>query len=204
MLRRWGLNRLPSLRPPEPIVRYERVHAGELLHVDVKKLGRITRGAGHRIHGDRRRRVEGAGWEFVHVAIDDASRMAYVEVLADETAVSATAFLERAVRWFRRRRVTIQRVMTDNARAYRSHLHAAFTRAAGIRQLFTRPYRPCTNGKAERLIRTLLNEWAYGRSYHTSHRRTAALIPYLRYYNTQRPHGGIGFTTPQRRLAACR
>lgn len=204
MLRRWGLNRLPPLRSPEPIVRYERARAGELLHVDVKKLARITRGPGHRIHGDRRAKVEGAGWEYLHIAIDDASRLAYVELLPDETAVTAVAFLERALRWYRRRRIVIERLMTDNAKAYRSHLHTALTRAAGIRQIFTRPYRPCTNGKAERFIRTLLTEWAYARSYNSSARRTATLKPYLRYYNTQRPHGGIGFITPQRRLAACR
>jgi transposase InsO family protein len=204
MLRRLGLNRLPPIQPAEPIVRYERAHAGELLHVDVKKLARIARGPGHRIHGDRRKRVEGAGWEYAHVAIDDASRLAYVELLPDETATTATAFLYRALRWYWRRRIRVARLMTDNAKVYHSHVHTAATRAAGIRQIFTRPYRPCTNGKAERFIRTLLTEWAYARAYHTSARRTAALAPYLSYYNTKRPHGGIGFITPQQRLAICR
>ena len=139
--------RLARLHPP-----------GELLHVDVKKLARITRGPGHRIHGDRRTRVAGAGWEYAHVAIDDASRFAYVELLPDETAVTATGFLHRALRWYWRRRIRVERVMTDNAKAYHSHVHTAATRAAGVRQRFTRPYRPCTNGKAERFIRTLLTE----------------------------------------------
>lgn len=204
MLRRWGLNRLPPLRPKEPVVRYERQRAGELLHVDVKKLARITRGPGHRIHGDRTTRVAGAGWEYAHVAIDDASRLAYVELLPDETALTAAAFLCRALRWFGRRRITIERLLTDNAGIYRSRVHTAVTRAAQIRQLFTRPYRPCTNGKAERFIRTLLNEWAYARPYHTSTHRAQALPTYLLYYNSQRPHGGIGYLTPQQRLAHCR
>lgn len=203
MLRRFGLNRLPPVRPVEPIVRYEHATPGALLHLDVKKLARITRGPGHRIHGDRTTRVYGAGWEYVHIAIDDATRLAYAEVLPDETGATAAAFLARAVRWYQRRGITPQRLLTDNAKAYRSHVHTAVARALAIRQLYTRPYRPQTNGKAERFIRTLLTEWAYERAYASSARRTAALAPYLLYYNTARPHGGLAYQTPRQRLTAC-
>lgn len=203
MLRRWGLNRLPPVRPPEPVQRYERAHAGELLHIDVKKLARIVR-PGHRIHGNRHARAYGAGWEFVHIAIDDASRLAYAELLPDERADTATAFFARAIRWYRRRRIRIQELLTDNGNAYRSRQHRALCQAERIQARFTRPYRPQTNGKAERFIRTLLTEWAYARAYHNSARRKAALATYLHHYNAERPHGGIGFITPQQRMRACR
>ena len=164
LLKRAGLGRLSRLRPPEPPNRYERRRAGELLHLDVKKLGRIAR-PGHRLTGrvsgrGHHRRAFDRGWEYVHVCVDDASRLAYVEVLADERRESAAAFLERAVAWYRARGIGVQRVMTDNGNAYRSSLYALACRRLGLRHLRTRPYRPRTNGKAERFIQTLLREWA--------------------------------------------
>ena len=206
-LRRLGLNRLPSLDPPYPLVRYERQHAGELLHLDIKKLGRITRPVGrlgHRVTGLRGFRAHGkAGWEFVHVAIDDATRLAYAEVLADERGPTAAAFLARAVRWYAQRGVPcVERVMTDNGSAYVSAEFAVALRAVGARHLRTRPYTPRTNGKAERLIRTLLTEWAYGTAYSSSLARTLALDPYLMYYNHHRPHAALNFRTPAQRLRA--
>jgi transposase InsO family protein len=164
VLARVGLGKLSRLEPPEPPNRYERRHAGELLHVDVKKLGRIPAGrAGHRVHGQRRLQrspvkdgKRTVGWEFVHVCVDDATRLAYVEVLPDEKAATAVGFLRRAIAFYRRHGITVERVMTDNGSAYRSTIHAFACRALGIRHLRTRPYRPRTNGKAERFIRTLL------------------------------------------------
>ncbi len=200
ILRDAGLQRLKLLEPREPAKRYERRRPGELLHLDVKKLGRIGGRVGHRIHGDRSTRVRGAGWEFVHVAIDDHSRLAYAEVLPDERGVTATAFLERALAWFRRYGIHIERVLTDNGACYRSY---AFRRACighHIRALFTRAYRPQTNGKAERFIQTLLREWAYIRPYRSSALRTRALRPWLRYYNRQRPHGSLGRKPPISRI----
>ena len=171
---RSGLGRLGPLAPPEPPNRYSRRHPGELLHIDIKKLGRIER-AGHRVHGDRRTRVRGAGWEFVHVAIDDATRLAYVEVLADESKESVVGFLERAVAHMAGHGVGVAAVMTDNGPGYRSALHAACCRRPGLRHLFTRPYRPRTGGKAERFIRTLVEGWAYGRIFRDSRERRMAL-----------------------------
>jgi transposase InsO family protein len=206
-LRRLGLNRLPALAPPYPLVRYERAGAGELVHLDIKKLGRITRPVGrlgHRVTGRRGFRAHGkAGWEFVHVAIDDATRLAYAEVLADECGPTAAAFLTRAVRWYAQQGVGgIERVMTDNGSAYVSAEFAAALRTVGARHLRTRPYTPRTNGKAERLIRTLLTEWAYGTPYGSSASRTLALEPYLAYYNNHRPHTALNFRTPAQRLRA--
>lgn len=206
-LRRLGLNRLPSLDPPYPLVRYERPGAGELLHLDIKKLGRITRPVGrlgHRVTGLRGFRAHGkAGWEFVHVAIDDATRLAYAEVLPDEGGTTAAAFLARAVRWYAGLGVArIERVMTDNGSAYVSREFAAAVSACRARHLRTRPYTPRTNGKAERLIRTLLTEWAYGTAYASSLTRTLALEPYLAYYNNHRPHTALNFRTPAQRLRA--
>ena len=187
VLGRVGLGKLSRLEPPEPPNRYERRHAGELLHVDVKKLGVIT-GAGHRITGrrdsqnaNRRARRRGApkGWEFVHVCVDDATRLAYVEVLGDEKATTAVGFLTRAVAFYAAYGITVQRVMTDNGSAYRSTIHAFACRTLGIRHLRTRPYRPRTNGKAERFIRTMLAGWAYGAIYATSAERAAALDGWL-------------------------
>jgi transposase InsO family protein len=209
VLTRIGLGKLSRLEPPEPPNRYERQRPGELVHIDVKKLGRI-RGAGHRLTGSRasqkRTRVNGrltgvAGWEFVHVCVDDATRLAYVEVLSDETGRTAVGFLGRAIAFYRRHGITVERVMTDNGSAYRSSVHALACRALGVRHLRTRPYRPRTNGKAERFIRTLLAGWAYGALYGTSHERTAALDGWLYTYNHRRPHGSLSHKTPAARLA---
>ena len=199
-LRRVRLNRLARLEPPRPVVRYEAARPGELLHLDVKKLGRIGR-VGHRIHGDRTARVRGIGWEYVHVAVDDCTRLAYVEVLADEQGTTAAGFLARALVWFAERGVVVQRVFSDNGSCYRSHAHRAVVTARQLTHGFTRPYRPQTNGKAERFIRTLLAEWAYAQAYRTSGWRTAALPRYLTYYNTARRHSALGSVTPADRLA---
>jgi transposase InsO family protein len=197
-----GLGRLSRLEPPEPPNRYERRRAGELLHIDVKKLGRITT-IGHRISGDRRSQAKGkAGWEYVHVCVDDATRLAYVEVLADETGQTAAGFLRRAVAFYERHGIHVERVMTDNGSAYRSILHALACRALGLRHLRTRPYRPRTNGKAERFIRTMLGGWAYGATYGTSAERTRALTGWLDHYNRHRPHGSLNRQTPHQRLTA--
>jgi transposase InsO family protein len=207
VLLRIGLGKLSRLEPPEPPNRYERARPGELIHVDVKKLGRIAGGAGHRAHGQRSlqpaRRREGkrqTGWEFVHVCIDDATRIAYVEVLSDEKAATAVAFLGRALEFYRRHGIRVERVMTDNGSAYRSTVHALACRLHGIRHLRTRPYRPRTNGKAERFIRTLIGGWAYGPIYATSRERTQALDGWLWSYNHRRPHGSLSHKTPITRL----
>ena len=208
VLGRVGLGKLSRLEPPEPPNRYERRHAGELLHVDVKKLGVIT-GAGHRMTGrrssqnaNRRARRAGApkGWEFVHVCVDDATRLAYAEVLGDEKATTAIGFLRRAVAFYAAHGITVQRVMTDNGSCYRSTIHAFACRTLGIRHLRTRPDRPRTNGKAERFIRTMLAGWAYGAIYATSAERAAALDGWLWTYNHRRPHGALSHKTPIARL----
>jgi transposase InsO family protein len=201
LLQRRGLARLRSLERPVRVRRYEWPHPGDLLHVDVKKLGRIAR-VGHRITGDRRGQVKGAGWEYVHVAIDDASRLVYVEVLGDEDAPAATAFWWRALTWFRRHGIRVRRLMTDNAFAYSSHLFTALCQRQGVRQLRTRPYTPRTNGKAERFIQTLLREWAYRRPYATSAIRTRALAGWLHYYNWHRRHSSLHGEPPVSRLRA--
>jgi transposase InsO family protein len=209
ILTRIGLGRLGRLGM-EPERRYERSWPGELIHVDVKKLGRIERGAGHRITGRRRGnptrtdrsgvRRRQVGWDYVHVAIDDATRLAYAEVLPDEKAATAVGFLRRALRFFRRHGITVERVMTDNGSAYRSALHAFACRVLGLRHLRTRPYRPQTNGKAERFIRTMLSEWAYGPIYRHSGERATALDGWLWRYNHRRPHGALSRQTPAARL----
>jgi transposase InsO family protein len=198
-LRRLGLGKLAALEPKPPVVRYERARPGELLHIDTKKLGRIEL-VGHRITGDRRDRQRGAGWEAVHVCIDDASRLAYGEVLPDERKTSAVPFLERAVAWFAGQGVTVERVMTDNGSAYRSHDWRQACGKLALRHIRTRPYTPRTNGKAERFIQTGLREWAYARPFATSHERTAALIPWLDHYNTARPHTALAHQPPATRL----
>jgi len=210
-LRRIGLGRRSALAPPEPPNRYERKRAGELIHVDVKKLGRIsTRGAGHRVTGNRASRFKSGrgaerrkvtGWEFVHVCVDDATRLAYAEVLPDEQGATAAAFLRRAVAWFAGMGVAVERVLSDNGPCYRSRSHAAACAELGMRQIFTRPYRPRTNGKAERFIQTLTNRWAYGAIYGSSAERTAALSGWLDHYNFRRRHGSIGHRPPAARLA---
>jgi transposase InsO family protein len=200
---RVGLGKLSRLEPPEPPNRYERRHPGELIHIDVKKLGRIHRGAGHRMLGRGPGRHGGkgrSGWEFVHVCVDDATRLAYVEVLPDEQATTAIGFLTRAGAFYRRHGIAVERVMTDNGSAYRSSAHASACRAIGLRHLRTRPYRPRTNGKAERFIRTLLAGWAYGTIYATSAERIAALDGWLWTYNHRRPHGALSHKPPIARL----
>jgi transposase InsO family protein len=199
VLTRIGLNRLWRLEPPEPPNRYCRRHPGELIHIDIKKLGRFNT-PGHRVTGRGHGRSLKAGWEFVHIAIDDTSRLAYVEILPDETAASCVAFLRRAICWFAAHGVTVERVMTDNGSGYRSHLHRQVTTQLGVKHLRTRPYRPRTNGKAERFIQTLLREWAYQQPYQSSLERRRALLPWLSYYNTQRPHSALSHKTPASRL----
>lgn len=212
ILTRIGMGRLGRLGL-EPAQRYERKRPGELIHIDVKKLGRIEGGAGKRARGSQRRhymptrtdpegrRRQTVGWEFVHVCVDDATRLAYVEVLGDERAGTAVGFLGRAVRFFRRHGIRVERVITDNGSAYRSTIHALACRILGIRHLRTRPYRPQTNGKAERFIRTMLGGWAYGAVYGSSAERTAALDGWLWRYNHERPHGSLGRRPPAARLA---
>jgi transposase InsO family protein len=201
VLARIGLGKLSRLEPPEPPNRYERRHPGELLHIDVKKLGRIIR-PGHRVTGSRRDRRDAGkkGWEFVHVCIDDATRLAYVEVLSDEKATTAVGFLRRAIAFYAAHGIDVERVMTDNGSAYRSTIHALACHTMGIRHLRTRPYRPRTNGKAERFIRTLLTGWAYGAIYTTSSERTATLDGWLWTYNHRRPHGALSHKPPAARL----
>ena len=200
-LRQHGLARLKALAPPVPIQRYEYRHAGGLVHLDIKKLGRIGR-VGHRITGDRRRRVRGIGWEFVHVAVDDATRLAYVEVLPDEQAVTCVRFLWRALGWFRRHGIRVRRLLTDNGSGYVAHVFAAACQGHQVRHLRTRPYTPRTNGKAERFIQTLLREWAYRRPYASSAARRAALPNWLHHYTWHRPHGSLLGTPPMSRLVA--
>jgi transposase InsO family protein len=190
ILRRLGLARLHALEAAVPTQRYEWPAAGDLLHLDVKKLARIVR-VGHRITGVRRGQARGAGYEFVHVAVDDASRLAYVEVLSDEGGVTTTKFLWRALAWFRRHGIRVRRLLTDNGSGYRSGRFARLCRSAGLRHRRTRPYTPRTNGKAERFIQTLLREWAYRRPYATSRQRTEALPAWLYYYNHCRGHGAL-------------
>lgn len=202
VLVRVGLNRLSRLGPPEPPNRYCRRHAGELVHVDVKKLGRFTQ-PGHRALGrGPGRHNRGAGWEAVHVCVDDATRLAYVEVLPDEKAETTVGFLERAIAWFAERDVTVSEVISDNGSPYLSKAWAAYCTKAGIVHIRTRPYRPRTNGKAERFIQTMLREWAYAAVYRSSEHRRQALPAWLRYYNTRRPHGALGHKTPDSRLQA--
>jgi transposase InsO family protein len=195
VLRRLGLGKLAALEPKPPVVRYQRERPGELIHIDVKKLGRIE-AVGHRITGDRRHRRRGAGWEYVHVCIDDASRLAYSEVLFDERKESAVPFLDRALAWFADLGVSVERVMTDNGSAYRSHLWRAACCASGLRHLRTKPYTPRTNGKAERFIQTSLREWAYAQAYASSQARREALADWLDHYNTARPHTALANRPP--------
>jgi transposase InsO family protein len=209
VLTRIGMGKLGRLGL-EPAQRYERARPGELIHIDIKKLGRIAGGAGHRMTGRRRdtgrrtdregvRRLQ-VGWEFVHIAIDDCTRLAYAEVLPDEKATTAIAFLRRALVFYRRHGIPVERLLTDNGSAYRSTIHAIACRALGIRHLRTRPHRPQTNGKAERFIRTMLAGWAYGALYRTSSERTAALDGWLWHYNNRRRHSALGHQPPIARL----
>ena len=199
VLARLGLSSLKALAPKQPVVRYEHGAPGDLLHMDTKKLARIVR-PGHRVTGDLRDTVVGAGWEVAHVAIDDHSRVGFVQMYADETKQSAVAFLKAAVAHYEALGVRIKRLLTDNGSAYRSKLFARTCKALGIKHSFTRPYRPQTNGKAERFIQTCLREWAYVRVWANSAERTAGLPAFLRYYNTRRPHSALGNKPPASRL----
>lgn len=201
LVRRHGLQRLPSLEPPRAIRRYEMAAPGELLHVDTKKLGRIGR-VGHRIHGDRRTRVRGIGWEALHVAIDAYSRVVYAEVLPDERATTAAAFLSRALAWYAALGVRVRAVLTDNGSCYRSRAVQALFRHEQIHHKRTRPYTPRTNGKVERVIQTLLREWAYVRPYPSSDKRTEWLARYLTTYNEVRCHSALNYLPPMLHLAA--
>jgi transposase InsO family protein len=211
VLLRIGLGKRSRLEPPEPPNRYERKRAGELIHIDVKKLGRIEK-VGHRFSGNRQSRHarnhwgrrEVIGWEYAHVCVDDATRLAYVEVLNDERGTSTAAFLRRAVAFYASYGITVERVMTDNGPGYRSTLHALACRTLGLKHLRTRPYRPRTNGKAERFIRTMLGGWAYGAIYGSSTERTRALAAWLDHYNRRRPHGSLNHQPPLSRLAQLR
>jgi Integrase core domain len=201
-----GLGKLSRLDPPEPPNRYEHARPGGLLHLDIKKLGRIL-SPGHRVVGHRRsqkktgpKRLGAAGWEFVHVCVDDATRLAYAEVLSDERGETAAGFLRRAVAWLQSMGITPERVLTDNGACYRARAHAAACRELGLRHSFTRPYRPRTNGKAERFIKTLTYRWAYGAIYANSHDRTRALPGWLTHYNYTRRHGSLSHKPPAARL----
>ena len=199
VLRRHRLSRARDLEPPPPVVRYERKAPGELLHLDIKKLGRIE-GVGHRITGQRQHRNRGIGWEFVHVAIDDFSRLAYLEVLSDERGTTVAGFLRRALAWYRSHGIEIRRLMTDNGSGYVSRVVAELCQAEGLRHLRTRPYTPRTNGKAERFIQTALREWAYRFAYPSSQQRQDALPRWLHHYNHHRKHSALGQLPPASRV----
>ena len=199
VLRRAGLSHWRDLEPSEPVIRYEHHHPGDLVHLDTKKLGRIVR-MGHRVTGNRRDSVEGAGWEFLFVAVDDHARIAFTQIKPDERRPSAIAFLQATVAHFAGLGITVRRILTDNGSAFRSKRFARACWRLGLKHSFTRPYRPQTNGKAERFIRTLLTEWAYATSYGRSARRTAALPIYLTYYNFQRRHSALNDAPPASRL----
>jgi transposase InsO family protein len=200
VLRRLGLNKLSALEPVEPVRRYEREHPGELIHIDIKKLGRFDR-VGHRITGDRQCKSRGAGWEYVHVCIDDASRVAFSQILPDQKKESAIAFLRAAVAYYASLGVTVLGVMTDNGSCYRARDFASACRELGLKHIKTKPFTPKTNGKAERFIQTALREWAYAQAYPSSHRRSQELPIWLHRYNWHRPHGSLKSKPPISRLA---
>ena len=202
VLRRAKLSRIRDLEPPEPVVRYEREKPGDMIHLDIKKLGRFEQ-IGHRITGDRtgQSNNRGVGWEFVHVCIDDNSRISFSQILPDEKAVSAIAFLKAALAYYKSLGVTVRRVMTDNGSCYKSHAFRDLCRELKLKHIRTKPYTPKTNGKAERFIQTALREWAYAKPYPTSDHRAAELQTWLHRYNWHRPHGGIKLQTPISRLA---
>jgi transposase InsO family protein len=201
ILKRLGLNRLSALEPAEPIRRYERATPGEIVHIDIKKLGKFNR-IGHRVTGERtgQSKSRGIGWEYVHLAIDDHSRLAYSEILPDEKRGSCLRFLFNALRFFRSLGVKVERIMTDNGSSFRSRRYAKALRRLRIKHLRTKPYTPKTNGKAERFVQTSLREWAYARAYDTSQQRAAELPIWLHRYNWHRPHGSIGAKPPISRL----
>jgi len=195
ILTRLKMNKMKMLEPAEPIVRYEHEHPGDLLHLDIKKLGRIVRPS-HRVTGDRRDSTQGAGWEYVHVAIDDHSRIAFSAIYPDEKSASVVGFLQAALAYYARLGIRFKAILTDNGPAYRSRQLAQLCRALGLKHRFTRPYTPRTNGKAERFIQTALREWAYARSYHNSQARTQELAAWLHAYNWHRPHASLGLAPP--------
>jgi len=201
VLKRLGLSRMRDLEPAAPVIRYERQQPGEMIHLDIKKLGRFDR-VGHRITGDRtgQSNSRGIGWEFVHVCVDDASRLAFSQLKKDERKASAAAFLKAAVAYYASLGVQVQRVMTDNGSCYRSRAFARACKRLGLKHIRTRPYTPKTNGKAERFIQTALREWAYARAYNTSDQRAAELPAWMHRYNWHRPHGSIGSRPPISRL----
>ena len=203
VLRRAGLSKLSDLGPKEDVQRYERETPGELLHIDIKRLGRFDK-VGHRITGDRTQRARDIGWDHVFVAVDDHTRIAFTQVYPDETKESAASFLRAAVGHFSTLRIPIQRVLTDNGKSFHSYLFGAACLDLGISQKFTRAYRPQTNGKAERFIQSALREWAYGRVYETSEHRQAALPVWTHFYNWHRPHHGIDLMPPMSRLSLSR
>ena len=203
VLARAGLSRLRDLEPCEPVLRYEHAHPGDLVHIDTKKLGRIER-MGHRITGNRRDSAKGAGWEFLFVAVDDHARIGFTDLYADERKASAVQFLQNTVAYFASLGVRVRRVLTDNGSAFRSKAFARACRRLGIKHSFTRPYRPQTNGKAERFIQSALREWAYGIPYNHSTERAAMLSRWTHHYNWHRPHQGIGGLVPMSRLAQAR
>jgi transposase InsO family protein len=200
ILRRLGLNCIKALKPAEPVRRYEREHPGELIHIDIKKLGRFER-IGHRITGDRQGKSRGIGWEFVHISIDDASRVAFSQILPDEKKASAVTFLKAAIAYYASLGVRVARVMTDNGSCYRSKAFRDVCRNLRLKHIRTRPYTPKTNGKAERFIQTALREWAYAQAYPTSDRRAEELPIWLHRYNWHRPHGSLKSKSPISRLA---
>jgi transposase InsO family protein len=195
ILRRLGLNKLSALEPAEPVRRYEHEHPGELIHIDIKKLGKIGV-VGHRITGDRSTRVRGIGWEYVHVCVDDASRVAFVEIKPDEQKKSAVAFLKASVAYYAKLGIKVERVMTDNGSCYRSRAFARACKRLKLRHIRTKPYTPKTNGKAERFIQTSLREWAYACAYEDSNGRAAQLPIWLHRYNWHRPHGSLKAKAP--------
>jgi transposase InsO family protein len=195
-----GMGKLPPLHPPPPVVRYERDRPGELIHIDTKKLGRFRR-LGHRVTGNRHQNSDGVGWDYLHVCVDDASRLAYVEIHRDELKYTATRFLIHALRFYREHGIVVERVMTDNGTAYRSRVFAKACRWLNLQHKRTRPYTPRTNGKAERFIQTLLRRWAYHRAYPNSGLRNAALPNWIHRYNHQRPHASLGRKPPISRLS---
>lgn len=205
--KRAGLSRLENLDPKPEIIRYEKDAPGDMIHIDTKKLGRID-GIGHRITGNRHRQSnkrakgQGSGWEVLHLAVDDHSRLAYSEVLPDETRLSALIFLRNALRFFRRHGVRVERIMTDNGSAFKSHKYRGCLKRLGIKHTRTKAFSPQTNGKAERFVQTSLREWAYERPYETSKDRADNLLPFLHHYNYHRPHWGIQGKTPLSRLTS--
>lgn len=201
VLKRLGLNKLKALEPAQPVRRYEREHPGEIIHLDIKKLGRFNK-VGHRITGDRtgQSNSRGVGWEFVHVCIDDASRVAFTRIMADEKKESAIAFLEASVAYYAGLGIIVERVMTDNGSCYRSFAFRGACQRLGLKHIRTRPYTPKTNGKAERFIQSALREWAYAQAYENSNRRAEELPRWTHRYNWHRPHGGIKYATPISRL----